>query len=56
MVTMRSVSGMNEDRQFSRVVLPEPVPPEMRMFKRARTMARTTPTISAVIAPMEVRS
>src|SRR2546427_11517856 len=36
----RSVSGMNDDRMLSNVVLPEPVPPETRMFRRARTHER----------------
>src|SRR5205807_8331692 len=36
----RSVSGMNDDKMLSNVVLPEPVPPDTRMFKRARTQER----------------
>src|SRR5258708_10779151 len=36
----RSVDGMNDDRMLSSVVLPEPVPPETRMFNRARTHER----------------
>ena len=32
-VTMRSSSGTNDDIAFSIVVLPEPVPPEMRTFR-----------------------
>src|SRR4029079_5189202 len=39
-VMRRSVSGMNDDRMFSSVVLPEPVPPETRMLNRARTHER----------------
>ena len=35
MVTILSLSGMNPERQFSMVVLPEPVPPEITMFSRA---------------------
>ena len=34
-MTMRSSCGMKLDRAFSSVVLPEPVPPEIRMFSRA---------------------
>jgi hypothetical protein len=34
-VTIRSVSGIAEDIAFSSVVLPEPVPPEIRMFSSA---------------------
>ena len=40
MVTMRSVGGMKDDRMFSSVVLPAPVPPEMRMLSRAFTQPR----------------
>src|SRR6202049_1631326 len=36
----RSVSGMNDERMLSSVVLPEPVPPETRMFILARTQER----------------
>ena len=32
MVTMRSSFGMNDESTLSIVVLPEPVPPETRMF------------------------
>ena len=39
-VINRSVSGMNDDRMLSSVVFPEPVPPETRMFNRARTHER----------------
>ena len=37
MVTMRSSCGMNEESTLSVVVLPAPVPPETRMFRRPRT-------------------
>ena len=36
-VTMRSVSGMNDDSRLRRVVLPEPVPPATIMFLRSFT-------------------
>ena len=39
MVTMRSSLGMNDDSTLSSVVLPVPVPPEMRMLSRASTQA-----------------
>ena len=39
-VTMRSSAEMKRDRMLSRVVLPEPVPPEISMFRRARTAPR----------------
>ena len=35
MVTMRSSLGMKPESTLSSVVLPEPVPPETTMFKRA---------------------
>jgi hypothetical protein len=53
---MRSLSGMNDDRQLSSVVFPEPVPPEMRMFSRDRTIARRTVTMSDVSDPRRMRS
>jgi hypothetical protein len=36
MVMMRSPSGMNEESTLSRVVLPEPVPPEMMVLSFER--------------------
>src|SRR3546814_20891156 len=36
MVTMRSPGSMSCDSAFSNVVLPEPVPPEIRMLRRLR--------------------
>src|SRR3546814_3322008 len=36
MVTMRSPGSINWDIAFSSVVLPEPVPPEIRMLRRLR--------------------
>ena len=41
-VMMRSSSGMKEDMTLSVVVLPEPVPPLIRMFSRPRTQASRT--------------
>ena len=46
MVTIRSSSGMNEDRTLRVVVLPEPVPPETKMLSRASTQARRNSNIS----------
>ena len=34
-VTMRSSSGMKEERTLRKVVLPEPVPPDTKMLRRA---------------------
>ena len=56
MVTMRSSFGMNDDRTFSIVVLPEPVPPETTMFRRASTQARRKSNISGVAVPKRIRS
>ena len=38
-VTIRSSFGMNDDSTLSVVVLPEPVPPETKMLRRASTHA-----------------
>ena len=50
------VSGMNEESALSMVVLPEPVPPETRMFSRTCTQARKNSASSRVIDPMPIRS
>ena len=55
-VTMRSSWGMNPDRQLSMVVLPVPVPPEMRMLSRASTMPWSTSAMSRVMARKRIRS
>src|SRR5260221_14376126 len=47
---------MNDDRTFSVVVLPEPVPPETKMFKRASTQARRNSNMSVVAVPKRIRS
>ena len=56
MVTMRSSLGMNDESTLSRVVLPEPVPPETKMLRRASTHARRKSTISGVDVPKRIRS
>ena len=56
MVTIRSSSGMNDERMLSIVVLPEPVPPETTMFRRAFTQASRNSTISGVAVPKRTRS
>ena len=55
-VTMRSSFGMNDDSTLSIVVLPEPVPPETKMFRRASTHARRKSNISGVAVPKRIRS
>ena len=55
-MTIRSPSGMKDESAFRSVVFPEPVPPETRMLRRARTMAWSTITISGVMAPTRQRS
>ena len=55
-VMMRSFSGMNCERMFSRVVLPEPVPPETRILRRARTASRRKRAIGFVRLPNLIRS
>ena len=44
---MRSVSGIAAESAFSSVVLPEPVPPEIRMFSSAWTQRSRNSTASA---------
>ena len=53
---MRSSCGMKSDSTFRVVVLPEPVPPETRMFSRASTQALRNATISGGRVPKLIRS
>src|SRR5260370_939698 len=46
MVTSRSDSGIYLESIFRNVVLPAPVPPEIRILMRARTAAFNTSSIS----------
>ena len=46
MVTSRSLSGMKLERIFRKVVLPAPVPPEIRMLMRALTAAARISSMS----------
>ena len=55
-VTIRSSFGMNDERTLSVVVLPEPVPPDTKMFRRASTHARRNSNISGVEVPKRIRS
>ena len=55
-VTMRSSSGMYDESAFSSVVLPEPVPPQIRMFSRALTQAFSSSSMPSVIASRATRS
>ena len=56
MTRMRSSAGMKLARMFSRVVLPVPVPPEMRMFWRFRAPLSRMAASSWVRVPMRMRS
>src|SRR5665811_178443 len=49
MVTSRSVFGMYPESMLRKVVLPAPVPPEIRMLILARTAAERTSSISGEI-------
>ena len=55
MVTMRSCSGMYEERMFSRVVFPLPVPPETTMFRRTFTQVSRNSAIGPVSVPNSIR-
>lgn len=56
MVIMRSSSGMNLERTFKTVVLPDPVEPETTMLIFADTQARKKWDISVDNAPKLSRS
>ncbi len=56
MVITRSVSGMKDDKTFSSVVLPAPVPPETTIFSRIWTHASSKSAISAASVPKRIRS
>src|SRR2546423_13230685 len=53
---MRSSPGMKADIGFSVVVLPVPVPPEMRMFSFPLTQAARNWAAFGEIDPNEIRS
>ena len=55
-VTIRSSPGMNADIAFSVVVLPVPVPPEMRMFSLPFTQAARNCAAFGEIDPNVIRS
>jgi hypothetical protein len=50
------VVGMNDERTLRVVVLPEPVPPDTKMLRRASTHARRKSNMSAVAVPNRMRS
>ena len=54
-VTIRSSEGMKEERTFSVVVLPEPVPPLTIIFSLALTHPRRKRAISSESVPKETR-
>ena len=47
---------MNEESAFSSVVLPEPVPPLIRMLRRAATSSRSSAISSAGTEPRSISS
>src|SRR5450759_1308709 len=51
MVMIRSSEGINPDKTFNKVVLPEPVPPEMTILIRDSTHAFKNWTDSGVAVP-----
>ncbi len=55
-VMIRSSFGMKDERTLSVVVLPEPVPPETKTFRRPSTQARRKSNISADAVPKPTRS
>ena len=56
MVITRSSGGMNPERAPKRVVLPDPVPPDITSGQRACTAARRNCDIPSVSIPMRTRS
>ena len=56
MVTMRSLAGIIDDNTLSKVVLPVPVPPLMRMFMRPVTQAARKSPTWLVRVPSRTRS
>ena len=56
MVTIRSLLGIKEESTFNVVVLPEPVPPDTIIFRRAFTQARRNSAISSLRVPKLIRS
>ena len=52
---MRSRLSMNADMAFSMVVLPEPVPPEIRTLRREPTTAWSTSATCAGTLPISIR-
>ncbi len=55
-VTIRSLAGMASAMAPRNVVLPEPVPPEIRMFLRATMAARRNCSIAGENIPSRIRS
>ena len=49
---MRSSQGMNPDSTLSKVVLPDPVPPETMMFSRVFTAASRYSRIASLEPPV----
>ena len=53
---IRSSAGTKEDSTFKVLVLPEPVPPLIKMFRWPRTQARSSSAVGAVKVPNLMRS
>ena len=56
MVMIRSLKGMKLDSTLRKVVLPVPVPPLTRMFRRPITQARRNIAPAWLIEPISIRS
>ena len=55
-VTIRSSEGIKPDKIFRMVVFPQPVPPEIKTFRRASTIPRSNSAISGVNDFFSIRS
>ena len=55
-VTIRSLSGTLSERAFRNVVLPEPVPPEIRMFSCALMQFSRNEDASSESVPISISS
>ena len=56
MATMRSFSGRSSIKALSKVVLPEPVPPDTKMFRRETSTSRALCKTRSGSEPISTRS